>query len=183
MLPVLDRPAASDDDFRVGQQLTDQLDRPRRRGDDDARVLAEAQAEHQHVPGRRVAPGGQLVAPGEIVLRTAQPVRLVGREQCRDRTIRPGQAMQRGLVMRPFAKRADREETALALDHDGAGVERGRRDQRDPSRETLLDTCPNEFGAGAGLAEAAPGQQEPDPPVAKRRYLRPSGPREIPVAI
>src|SRR5580704_19239121 len=38
MLPVLDRPAASDDDFRVGQQLTDQLDRPRRRGDDDARV-------------------------------------------------------------------------------------------------------------------------------------------------
>src|SRR2546430_13450560 len=46
--------------------------------------------EHQHVPGRRVAPGGQLVAPGEIVLRPAQPVWLVGREQCRDRAVRPG---------------------------------------------------------------------------------------------
>jgi hypothetical protein len=175
MLPVLDRPAASDDDFRVGQQLTDQLDRPRRRGDDDARVLAEAQTEHQHVPGRRVAPGGQLVAPGEIVLRTAQPVRLVGREQCRDRTVRPGQAMQRRLVIGPLLGRPDRQNAALPFDHDIADIERGRRDQRDAPRQAELGTRPNKLGAGAGLAKAAPGEQQPDAPVAGRRFLLGAG--------
>jgi hypothetical protein len=28
------------------------------------------------------------------------------------------------------------------------------------------------FGAGAGLAKAAPGEQQPDPPITGRRFLR-----------
>ena len=63
----------------------------------------EPQPEHQHVPGLGIAPCGQLVAPGEIVLRTAQPLRLVGAEQRRDRAVRPGQPPLRRLVKRALA--------------------------------------------------------------------------------
>src|SRR5258706_14324088 len=70
--------------------------------------------------------------------------------------------------MRPVVGRPDRQEAALALDHHGAGVERGRPDQRDAPRPTSLDLRADIFGAGAGLAEAAPGEQQPDPPIAGR---------------
>ena len=74
--------------------------------------------------------------------------------------------------MRPFTGRADREEPAFALDHDGARVERGRRDERDAARLAFLDTGTHVFRTGARLAEAAPGQEQPDPPVTRRRLLR-----------
>ena len=74
--------------------------------------------------------------------------------------------------MRPFTGPADREEAAFALDHDGARIERGRRDQRDMPRLTRLDMSADKFSAGAGLAEAAPSEQQPDAPIAGRRELR-----------
>ena len=56
-------------------------------------------------------------------------------------------------------RRADRQETALTLDHHGAGVERGRPDQRDMARLAGFDHRADIFGAGAGLAETAAGEQ------------------------
>ncbi len=167
--------AAGHHDLRVGEQRADQLDRARRRRHDRARVGAEPQPEHQHVPRGRIAPRRKLVAPGEIMLRTAQPVRLVGRVGRRNRAVGPGQAVLRWFVNRPLARQPDIQNAAFAFDHDVAGVERGWRHQCDVPGQTGLDQCPNEFGAGAGLAEAAPGKQQPDPPVAGRRCLR--GPR------
>src|SRR5437868_14312298 len=75
-------------------------------------------------------------------------------------------------------RRPDRQETALALDHDAAGVERGRRDERDAARHARLDGGADEFGAGARLAETAPGEEQPDAPVPQRRFLL--GPRVLP---
>src|SRR5207248_7797474 len=53
-----------------------------------------------------------------------------------------------------------------------ACVERGRRDERDAARLAGLDHGADVFGAGAGLAEAAPSQQQPDAPIAFRGFLR-----------
>jgi hypothetical protein len=53
--------------------------------DDDARIVPEPQPEHQHVPGFRVPPGSNLVAPSCVMLRTAQAlglVRAVSRGNC-----------------------------------------------------------------------------------------------------
>src|SRR5438477_7910146 len=74
--------------------------------------------------------------------------------------------------MRAPVGRPDREQAALALDHDCPGIERGRRDERDAARATCLDGGADIFGAGAGLAETAPGEQQPDAPIALRRLLR-----------
>jgi hypothetical protein len=49
-------------------------------------IFPEAKPEHQHVPGLRVAPRSQLVAPGPIMLWAAQALRLIGRIGRGDRT-------------------------------------------------------------------------------------------------
>ena len=136
-----------------------------RRRDDDARIAAQAQTQHQHVPGLGIAPRGQLVAPGGIVLRAAQAFGLVGREAGGDGAVGPSEAALRGLVERPEIGRRDGEEPALALDHDIARIGGGGRDQGDAARAPLLHQHPHPFGAAARLAEAAAGEQQPDAPV------------------
>src|ERR1700739_4698411 len=83
--PIVVCRAARDHRGGVGDQLADDFDRLRRRGDDDARIVPEPQPEHQHVPGFRVSPGSNLVAPSCVMLRTAQAlglVRAVSRGNC-----------------------------------------------------------------------------------------------------
>ena len=74
--------APADGDGRIGDQALEQPGWPRRRGDHDPRVLAQAQPEHEHVPGLGVPPGGHLIAPCRIVLRSAQtgPMKLTPKQ-------------------------------------------------------------------------------------------------------
>jgi hypothetical protein len=45
------------------------------------------------------------------------------------------------------------------------------RDQRDPPAAVMDDLVANTLRTAAGLAKAATGQQQPDPPIAFRRLL------------
>src|SRR5271169_6654575 len=49
--------------------LADDFDRLWRGRDDDARVVAKAQPEHQHVPRLWIPPGGDFITPRCVVLR------------------------------------------------------------------------------------------------------------------
>jgi hypothetical protein len=79
--------------------------------------------------------------------------------------------VQRRLVFGPLLRRADRQKPALALDHDAARIERGRRDERDAAGAFRDDLRPDKFGAGARLAKAAAGEEQPDAPIPFRRDL------------
>src|SRR3954453_23423129 len=68
------------------------------------------------------------------------------------------------LVSRPLLRGPDREQAALAFDHDIAGIGGGRRDQRDTAAAVMDDLLANTLRTAAGLAKAATGQQQPGPP-------------------
>src|SRR5580698_3517777 len=74
-------------------------------------------------------------------------------------------------VLRPLLRWPDRQQAALAFDHDIAGIGCGRRDQRDPAAAVMDDLVANTLRIAAGLAKAATGQQQPGPPIAFRRLL------------
>src|SRR5207245_7865843 len=91
--------ASCGDAALVLEQLAQKLQRPRRRGDELLRVLAEAQPERQVGPRlEQVLPGGELVAERLVMLRPAEQVGLVGAVAGSDRSVRPGQAPLRWLV-------------------------------------------------------------------------------------
>ena len=169
--PVVVRRAARDRGGRIGDQLADDLDRLRRRGDDDARIRPKPQPEHQHVPRLWIPPGGYFITPRGVVLRPPQALRLVGAVGCRNGPVRPGQPALGWLVSRPLLRWPDRQQAALAFDHDIAGIGCGRRDQRDPAAAVMDDLVANTLRTAAGLAKAATGQQQPGPPIAFRRLL------------
>src|SRR5438477_10529626 len=70
----------------------------------------------------------------------------------------PGQPALCRLVLRPLLRGPDRQETALAFDHDIAGIGCGWRDQRDPAAAVMDDLVANTLRTAAGLAKAATGQ-------------------------
>src|SRR5438270_3934175 len=119
--------------------------------------MAGPQPEHEHVPGFRISPGGYFITPHCVVLRPPQPFRLVGAVACRNRPVRPGQPALCWLVLRPLLRWADRQQAALAFDHDIAGIGCGRRDQRDPPAAVMDDLVANALRTAAGLAKAATG--------------------------
>src|SRR5207302_11286054 len=90
---------------------------------------------------------------------------------CRNGPVRPGQPALCWLVLRPLLRWPDRQQAALAFDHDIAGIGCGRRDQRDPAAAVMDDLVANTLRTAAGLAKAATGQQQPGPPIAFRRLL------------
>jgi hypothetical protein len=81
---------------------------------DDTRVSAEAQPEHQHVPGFWIPPAGYLIAPSGVVLWSAQTLRLIGAVGCRNGPVRPRQPALCWLVLRPLLRWPDRQKTARA---------------------------------------------------------------------
>src|ERR1700722_20155505 len=83
---------------------------------------------------------------------------------CRNGPVRPGQPALCWLVLRPLLRWPDRQQAALAFDHDIAGIGCGRRDQRDPAAAVMDDLVANTLRTAAGLAKAATGQQQPGPP-------------------
>ena len=58
------------------------------------------------------------------------------------------------------------DDAGLALDHDGLCFVRGARDQSDAAGFFVFNLRANPLGAGACLAKAAPGEDEPGVPVA-----------------
>src|SRR5258706_11646982 len=157
--PIVVGRAARDHRGGVGDQLADDLDRLRRRGDDDARIRPKPQPEHQHVPRLWIPPGGYFITPRCIVLRPPQALRLVGAVGCRNGPVRPGQPALCWLVLRPLLRWPDRQQAALAFDHDIAGIGCGRRDQRDPAAAVRDDLVANTLRTAAGLAKAATGHK------------------------
>src|SRR3954468_1823902 len=169
--PIVVGRAARDHRSGVGDQLADDLDRLGGGCDNRARIIAETQPEHQHVPGLWIPPGGYFITPRGVVLRPAQALRLVGAVGCRNGPVRPRQPALGWLVARPLLRWPDRQHAALAFDHDIAGIGCGRRDQRDPAAAVMDDLVANTLRTAAGLAKAATGQQQPGPPIAFRRLL------------
>src|SRR5437763_14202058 len=112
-----------------------------------------------------------FITPRRIVLRSPQALRLVGAVGYRNGPVRPGQPALCRLVLRPLLRWPDRQQAALAFDHDIAGIGCGRRDQRDPAAAVTDDLVANTLRPAAGLAKAATGQQQPGPPIAFRRLL------------
>src|SRR5205807_7153433 len=99
--------------------------------------------EHQHVPRLWIPPGGYFITPRCVVLRPPQALRLVGAVGCRNGPVRPGQPVLCWLVLRPLLRWRDRQQAALAFDHDIAGIGCGRRDQRDPAAAVMDDLVVN----------------------------------------
>lgn len=113
-------------------------------------------------------------APRCVVLRPSKSLRLLGREQRRDRAVRPDHSSKAGLVDRAadqpplaiavtFPARGDQARDAF--DHRVAGVVRGGGDQSDPVR-AVHHPLADPLRTGAGLARATTAEEEPELPVA-----------------
>ncbi len=107
------------------------------------------------------------------MLLSPEPVRLLGGEQLRDGAVGPGETGGGARIARPLSARADRHQPGFAEHHDVAHVVVRRADQIDDGEG--LGPKANRFRAGARLAGAAAGEDQPIDPVARRRRLL--GPR------
>jgi len=95
------------------------------------------------------------------VLRAAQAVGLGGRIERCHRAIAPGQPAERRLEQRAVLGACAGKDPAFALDHHRAGFGQRGRDQRDPRFRIGSRNLQHPFRPGAGLAEAAPGADQP----------------------
>src|SRR3990167_2335331 len=105
------------------------------------------------------------------VLRPAQGFRFARRIEERLCPVRPGQAPDRTFIGRPPPWRPDRKQPALAFHHHAARFVERRSDQRDPRLRIVLGHAAHPFRTQPGLAEPAPGHDQPHPPVVVRRKL------------
>ena len=121
---------------RIVEQVPNDFGRLWRCCDNDVRIPAEPHPKHQHVPGLRIAPGGELVAPCRVVLRTAQAFRLIGRIGGGHRTVGPRQPALAGLVKRARIRR-NGQNAGCALNHNIARVGRSRPHQGDSAPPRL----------------------------------------------
>jgi hypothetical protein len=69
------------------------------------------------------------------------------------------------------AGRSDGQDPGGAFDHHSARFAERSGDQRDSRGRIGLGDEPHPFGAGARLAEPAPGHDQPGVPAARRRKL------------
>ncbi|GAA5046787.1 hypothetical protein GCM10023208_02470 [Erythrobacter westpacificensis] len=118
-------------------------------------------------------------AAGVTMLRTAQAFRLAGGIKRCLRAIGPGQSPQRGLEFRPVRVEVAGENAAFAFHHHRPCFRDGSGDEGDAGIGVILRHVAHPFGPGAGLAEAATGTDQPQPPAIGRRHLlapSPQGP-------
>jgi len=115
-------------------------------------------------------------AAGVAMLGSAQGLRLGCRIERRLRAVGPGQPPQRGFIGRATAWRAHGQQPGFALDHHRARFAQRGRDQRDPHAGVEVGPGADPLAARAGLAEAAPGHDQPGPPLAGGRHLLPARP-------
>ena len=155
---------------RIGDQPLDQRDRPRRGGDHLPRPLAKAQSELQHVEGCfGMTPLGELVRPGGGKLRAAQALRIFRRKHLRDRAVRPFQPPARRnpvAAARRARCTASRPETPSIITSRASCSVSPISAMRACGSSSAMLAHP--FGAGAGLAGAAPAEDQPGGPVVRR---------------
>ena len=106
----------------------------------------------------------------------SEAVGLVGGEGCCDDAVGPGEASLGRLIRGAFVGAANGEDAAVAFDHDVADVSGGRGHEGNAARGIGFGLGADPFGAGAGLAPAAAGQDEPDEPVSVGGDLGGAGP-------
>ncbi len=148
-----------------GEDAAQQRERPGRRRDERARAGAEAQAEHQIVPGVvRIGPFRQLVAPGEMMLRAAQFLGAHGGEGMGLRARGETEDAAAGDPARALVAAGAGEEAALALHHHPGDLVEAGGDEGDAGLRMLAGAVPDPLRPGPGLAEAAAGDDRPDPP-------------------
>jgi hypothetical protein len=157
--PVVVRRAAGNYCRRIADQFAKDSNRLRRRGDNNARVITEAQPEHEHRPGFVwIPPRADFVCPRAVMLRSAKPLRLVGAVGRRNGPIGPGQAAFRRFVMRALSRQSDRKDSAFAFDHDIAGIGCRRRDQGNAAPAVIENLIPDIFRASPSFAKATSGK-------------------------
>ncbi len=105
------------------------------------------------------------------MLRPAQRFGLGGRIEERLRPVGPLQPPQRRFVFGGERAGCGGEQPAFALDHHPAHFAKARPDQRDPRLGIVPGEVADPFCARPGLAEPAPGTDQPDPPFAIGRQL------------
>jgi hypothetical protein len=99
------------------------------------------------------------------VLRTAQRFGLGGRIERRDRAGAPAQLALGGFEERSLVGLRNRQQPAFAFDHHPPHLAERGADERDPRGRVVLGDLAHPFGAGAGLAVAAPGHDQPGVPA------------------
>ena len=174
---VVDRARPRRHRVGIGEEPLHQRDRPRRRRHHLPRPRAEPQPELQHVPCRLgVAPLRQLVAPGDVELRSAQALRIFRRERQRHRAVRQLQPPLRADPLRLSAPSpVEAQEPGGAVDHHLAHVGDRLADQRDaPGRRVAPSPC---VPSTRALTHSAPARvlPAPRPPSISHVVQSPSG--------
>jgi hypothetical protein len=144
-----------------------------RGGDENAGIVIPAHRHHQIVPCHRalLPPFGRLVAPGGVML---WPAQFLGGDRRKDLRHRAGVEHQFAACARPARRLAvprHRQDPAWPVDHHALDILDRRADQRDARARPAAGKVADPFGARARLAEAAPGHDQPHPPIAHRRAL------------
>src|SRR5262245_36067102 len=104
------------------------------------------------------------------MLRPSQPFRLLSRVSIGARAAMKDYTPFRRLVDRALTRRETIQNPALALDHHVADI-RGRRADQRYHRRSVLRPLPHRLRSRSRLAEPAPAQDEPVPPVTVGRQL------------
>src|SRR5258706_13642721 len=105
------------------------------------------------------------------MLRSTEAIGLVGGVRSCERPIRKCEASLTWLVQRPLLRGANREQTALPLDHNIAHVGRCRAYERDAAGGGCARTLTNPFGPRARLSLGSPRAYQPCTPIARRLQL------------
>jgi len=108
--------------------------------------------------------------PRRVVLRSSQTIRFICGKSGRNGSVRKRDPSLGWLVMWAQSVRADRQQTAFALDHHVTHIGRGWPHECNASAP-VLDAVDDPLRACAGLAPAAAGEDQPRAPVAGRRNL------------
>ena len=98
------------------------------------------------------------------MLGAAQAVRFGGRIEEGLRPVLPSQPLQARLEDGGESAGRGGRHAAIPFDHDGADLGEARADKRDARRAVIARHVPDPFGARTGLAEAAPGADQPGAP-------------------
>jgi hypothetical protein len=136
-------------------------------GHAELRVVAEPQAEQEHLDRLRVSERRRFIHPRFHTLRPTEPLRLVAREQEADGAVGPDEARLRDLVVGVEPGLGDLHDPRGAVEHDAADRLGGGGGQHElGAGGERLGVPLNPLRPRLGLAEPASRLDVPDDPVA-----------------
>ena len=112
-----------------------------------------------------------------VKLRAAELLQVSRRIAARHHAGRPVQPPQRPVPDRTATRRADGKKPRGPLDHHLTHILGRVADKGDRPAASRFRQAAHPFGASSRLAKAAPGHQQPDPPISRRRNLAVPGPQ------